>query len=700
VNLMNSSKKQKSFVFKKKKQGQPLSFSFLFWKKKKKETDTEMTVGYDYDGLDKKLLYSLSPKKIPSINQIKQAKKVLNTKEKVILNILLFVIVVSGIVWLVGFYKRNVKIYPQKGGEYIEGLIGAPKNINPLYDSARDVDSDISRLIFSSLFKRDGSGNVINDLVEEYSVSDNGLEYSFKIKNNVKWHNGEKLTSADIVFTIETIKNSEYGSPLRSSLTGASIQSEDEYSFKIILKESYSSFLDVLTFGILPQNLWSEVAPSNAFLHELNIKPIGSGPYKFKSLTKTKSGDIKEFVLIANDDYYEQEPYIEKVILKFYTNYNELISALNNNQINGISYLPYSLRSDVVSKSSLNFNRLNLPQISSIFFNQKKNSILSNKSLRQSLAKLIDKNKICDEIFSGNASLADGPILPNSPSYNSDIEKISYNYDEASKFLDEASWSLLDFKNEEITAIRELQDLENQKKELSADAGNDLNEINTKITEKSNNLQSIPNFDVKKNILERFNSDASDLIGAWRFKKSSDTSKKYEYLSLELTTVDLTDNILVAEFIKASWEKVGIRTTIKTITPAQIQSDIVAKKDFEALLLSQVLGGDQDNYAFWHSSQISNNGLNISEYKNKDVDKLLEEARLSLSQEDRIAKYKKFQELLYKDYPNIFLYYPSYTYVQSKKIKGFDFNSILNPADRFNNISHWYIKTNKKLKLR
>lgn len=696
---MNSSKKQKSFVFKKKKQGQPLSFSFLFWKKKKKNDETESSVGYDYDGLDKKLLYSLSPKKIPNISQIKHAKKVLSAKEKIILNILLLVIAVAGIIWLVGFYKRNIIIYPQKGGEYTEGLLGAPKNINPLYDSARDVDSDISRLIFSSLFKRDASGNVVNDLVEEYSISDNGLEYSFKIKNNVKWHNGEQLTSADIVFTIESIKNSEYGSPLRSSLVGASIQIDDEYSFKIILKESYSSFLDVLTFGILPQNLWLDVAPSNAFLHELNIKPIGSGPYKFKSLTKTKSGDIKEFILVANEDYYEQAPYIEKIILKFYSNYNELISALNNNQINGISYLPYSLRSDVVSKSSLNFNRLNLPQISSIFFNQKKNSVLANKALRQALAKAIDKNKICDEIFSGNASVADSPILPNSPSYNDEIEKVLYNYDEANNYLNEAAWSLIEFKAEEISVIKDWQNLENQKKELS-EAGTDLNEINSKIEEKNQVIKDIPNIEVKKNILERYNSEADNLTGLWRFKKSSDASKKYDYLAIELTTVDLTDNILVADFIKLSWEKIGVRTTIKTITPAQIQSDIVAKKDFQALLLSQVLGGDQDNYAFWHSSQISNSGLNISEYKNKDVDKLLEEARLSLSQDDRVAKYKKFQELLYKDYPNIFLYYPSYTYVQNKKIKGFDFNSILNPADRFNNISHWYIKTNKKLKLR
>ena len=85
---------------------------------------------------------------------------------------------------------------------------------------------------------------------------------------------------------------------MRSTFSGVSVSKIDEYSIKFVLTESYSSFLDLLTFGILPQNLWISISPQNAYLHELNIKPIGSGPYEFKSLVKNKSGDLKEFVLI------------------------------------------------------------------------------------------------------------------------------------------------------------------------------------------------------------------------------------------------------------------------------------------------------------------------------------------------------------------------------------------------------------------
>jgi len=209
----------------------------------------------------------------------------------------------------------------------------------------------------------------------------------------------------------------------------------------------------------------------------------------------------------------------------------------------------------------------------------------------------------------------------------------------------------------------------------------------------------INEWEVKKHIIGKLSLSDEEILGSWRFKKSSDKDKVYDFLTINLTTVDLVDNVMVAEFIKDSWEKVGIKTFVKIINPNQVQTDIIKQKNFEALLLSQVVGGDQDNYAFWHSSQIGENGLNISEYKNKEVDKLLEEARVSLSQEEKIEKYKKFQETLNDDFPVIFLYFPTYTYTQNKKIKGFDFENILNPADRFNNVSRWYIKVNRKIKL-
>lgn len=685
--------------YKKEKNNNFFSRFFVFFKKKK----NKINLNKKDDDLDHKLVYSLSPQKIPSFKQLKYSKKVLRPREKKIINFLLILILLVLVILGLRFYKEHLVVYPRVGGEYSEGLLGSPKNINPLYSIARDVDSDIGRLIFSSLFTRDGSGNIINDLVEDYSVSENGLEYVIKIRDGVKWHHGETLTTNDIIFTFSAIKNPEYGSPLRTSFSGVSAERIDDFTLKFVLTETYAGFLELLNFGILPQDLWSQILPQNTFLHELNIKPIGSGPYKLKSLTKNKSGEVKELSLISNTEYYKQVPYINKINLKFFNNYNELAGALNSNQVNGIGYLPHGMKSELISQNSLNFHRLGLPQITSLFINKSKNSLLGNKEFRQALARLIDKNKISDEVFSGNASPAHGPILPSSSSYNQDIGRVDYDYELAKEFLEENNWSLLELKIEEIQLIKDVArlELENKKiveKEEGGLSGGDNGSVtNREFEDKKAELENISDWVVKKNIISLLPDQEESLLGYWRFKKSSTSGRDYDFLILNLTTVDSVDNVMVAEFIKSSWEDIGIRTNIKTISSNMVSSEIIKQKNFEILLLSQVVGSDQDTYAFWHSSQIGETGLNISEYKNKDVDKLLEEARLALKEDDRAEKYKKFQEILNNDFPVIFLYYPTYNYIQNKKIKGFNFSSILNPADRFNDVSNWHIRVKRKI---
>ncbi|MFA7365271.1 MAG: hypothetical protein WCZ12_02840, partial [Patescibacteria group bacterium] len=139
----------------------------------------------DYDLLDKKLVYSLSPHKIPSVKQVKYLKKVLNSRERIIVSVSLFVVFLTLVFLAFDFYRKNLEILPKYGGSYTEAILGSPKNINPLYDLVRDADKDIGRLVYSSLFKRNGDGVLVEDLVEEYSVSEDGKEYIIKIKEGV-----------------------------------------------------------------------------------------------------------------------------------------------------------------------------------------------------------------------------------------------------------------------------------------------------------------------------------------------------------------------------------------------------------------------------------------------------------------------------------------------------------------------------------
>ncbi|MBU4256853.1 peptide ABC transporter substrate-binding protein [Patescibacteria group bacterium] len=603
---------------------------------------------------DKRLVFSLSKARVPNFKQLKYIKKFLNRQEIWIIGICFAVIIVNLFLLSARFLQAHLQTVPISGGEYTEGLVGAPKYINPLYANVSDVDNDIAGLVFSSLFKHDGNGKLVNDLAEEYKISGDNKIYTFKIRQDVKWHDGSDLTIDDIIFTFNAIKDSQYKSPLRASFGGVEIKKIDEEIMEFTLSEPYAAFLELLTFGILPQNLWQQIPPGAANLAELNLKPVGSGQYKFKSLVKDKSGNIRSYNLVVNDSYYDKEPHIENLNFKFFPGFSEAAAALNEGLVDGISYLPRQIKEEIIAQDHLNYYQLNLPQLTALFFNEQSDSALKDKKTRQALLMAIDKNKIISQILNDEARLADSPILPDSFAYNPEIKKYQYDKETAAKLLDEAGWIAAEITDEDIAKAKDDANSDDENKKKQAEAKLAMGK------------------------------------GKWR-------SKDNEFLTVDLTTVDNKENNEVAEIIKNFWQELNIKTNVEIIAASQIQNDIIKPRNFTVLLYSIVVGADPDPYVFWHSSQINERGLNITNYSNKEVDQLLEDARLTNDIEVRKEKYKKFQEIIAEDAPAFFLYSPVYTYVQAKKIKGFAVNIILMPRDRFANIADWYVSTGRKI---
>ena len=111
--------------------------------------------------------------------------------------------------------------------------------------------------------------------------------------------------------------------------------------------------------------------------------------------------------------------------------------------------------------------------------------------------------------------------------------------------------------------------------------------------------------------------------------------------------------------------------------------------------MGKALGSEPDLYPFWHSSQILDPGLNLSEYQNKDADQIIKEARETLDGQIKAQKYEKLQGIIIEDAPALFLYNPDYLYWISGKIKGVDTTKIIDPAKRFSNVENWYIETRR-----
>ncbi len=657
---------------------------------------------------NQRLILSLRGIKRPSLKQVKHILKVLSPREKRIMESLMFLMFFCFLFIAFVFVKSHIIIVPSRNSEYIEGIVGFPRFINPIFSRDSDVDGDLTKLIFSSLLKYDKNLELVPDLAASYSISDDQKIYNFKLREDVLWTNGEKFTADDVIFTLETIKDPEYKSPLYSTFKTIEIKKNNDYELEFSLKEPYSPFLNVLTFGILPQNVWADVSPQNATLAEYNIKPVGAGMYKLKTFTKDKMGNIKTYSLTRNDNYYGNKPYIKNLILKFYPDFDSISFALKSKEIQGASFLPKPFREEFADSKNLEIKPLQLPQYTALFFNQEQQAILKETKIRIALTLGIDKNSILDEALSKEGVIIDSPILPGFVGYNPNLEKYSHNPQEANKMLDDLGWEKINsdeyiFQEKEKldksildkeTEIKKLEGADNKEGEggqeseikpaqtdLPAQAGNSANgEAIAKLNMELNSLKQ------KEEFLSEYNMQA--------FLRKKDG----KLLELSLTTVNNEDNVKVANKIKSQWNDLGVFTKLEIIEAKDIDKNVIKPRAYDCLLYGEIIGADPDPYPFWHSSQNKYPGLNLAVFSNAEVDKLLEEARQTSDMQKRNDKYIHFQNILVKEQPAIFLYSPVYSYVLSKKVKGFETAKIYLPRDRFSDIEDWYVATERAWK--
>lgn len=531
-------------------------------------------------------------------------------------------------------YYHFTKPIPDFGGSFTEGLVGAPKYINPLLAQTNDVDRDLASLIYAGLMKYNEDGELKPALAGSYSVSDDGLVYTFKLRDNLKWHDGQPITADDVIFTILIAQNTDYDSFQRPNWQGVDVSKAGDQTIIFKLKTRYAQFPGNTTLGILPKHIWGSIKPSNFALSEMNIKPtVGAGPYKFSKIKRDPLGNVKSFELTAFDKYYGGKPYISKIIFKFYTSENELISAYNNNEIDGLGSVSPQKINSIRFPGQLKIKKLKLPRYFAVFFNQNQSKQLSDGNVRLALSYATDKKGILGKVLSDSGTMVDSPMLPGIIDISDSAEKYNFDIEKAKKILDDAGW--------------------------------EYSEEN-KVREKA------PPPPKKKG------------------EKPAEPAK----LEIRLTTSNWPELVAVADQIKKQWEAAGARINVEILNLPELQQAI-KDRDYEALLFGEVLGLDPDPFSFWHSSQKRDPGLNLALYDNKAADKLLEEAKQTLDRSARLSKYDEFQKLVVKDMPAIFLYSPDYLYAQPVKVKNGKAGIISVPSDRFADVNQWYIKTKR-----
>lgn len=308
---------------------------------------------------------------------------------------------------LVIFNNRFLIEVPTYGGSIEEGIIGTPRFINPVL-AVSDQDKDLTSLVYAGLTKRSESGQIILDMAESITESEDKLEYTVVLKKGIKFHNGDKLTSDDVIYTISLIQNPNIKSPRKIEWEGVSVSKKSDNELVFSLKKPFPLFMNILTVGIIPKNLWKNLTDEQFSLSDYNIKAIGSGPFMIEDV-KTSSGIPDKFTLVSNKNYTLGRPYIEKIVIICYQNEKTMLSAFKDKEITRV----HGISDEKIA--SINYSKQNivstsvLPRTFNIFFNPNKNKDLSDKDLRMALSLAINKKEIVDKVLSGYGKTLNSP---------------------------------------------------------------------------------------------------------------------------------------------------------------------------------------------------------------------------------------------------------------------------------------------------
>ena len=322
--------------------------------------------------------------------------------------------------------NQKTVVVPARGGSYTEGIIGQPAHINPVTAST-EADKSLVKLLFADL----------SELSDKITVDKSGKIWDVRLKENIRWSDGEKLTSDDVIFTIQKIQDKDSGSTLSSNWQGAGANRVSELELQITLGKPYYFFLQNLRgLNVIPKRLFAETPVGNWRLSRYNLQPVSSGPYAFDSYDVREDGFITAYHLKPNKFYLSGSPLINEFNLEFFPNTAKLIRAFNSGQVDGFAIGSGEANGIMRPYEAHNFS---LPSYYAIFFNQGQNLALQDKKVRQALSMATDREGLLNDILNGSGEIRFGPF---SQSLLSDTRNQTDDFspEAAGRILDDGGW--------------------------------------------------------------------------------------------------------------------------------------------------------------------------------------------------------------------------------------------------------------------
>ncbi len=534
-------------------------------------------------------------------NLIKRFSHIANIKllilEWSMLVLAIIMLAVTQAFWFSDSYSENVFV---SGGTYIEATLGDVDSMNPLFASTSS-EKVLSKLMFATISTIDRSGHVGIGLAKSIMPSEDGKVWTVTVRDDLKWSDGEPVTSEDVLFTVNLIKNPAVASTYNANLANVKVSLDDDGKVVFTLPSSYADFDSALNIPVVPKHILENTDPKTLVEDSFSTTPITSGAFTFNAIQSGASAKEKVYYLSNNPEYYKGNPMLNSFAIHTYEDKESIIKALNDGSVTATAELS-AIDRNSVSSGQLIEKASSLNSGAFVFFNTA-SEVLKNKDLRIAIREGINVGAIRNE--APDTKALDYPLLSSQIALSNYPSLPAYNFESAKAKVSEI-----------------------------------LNGESPNVNIATVNSGFLPN-----------------------------------------VTHTLADEL----------KKLGFNTNVIVYDENQdFITNVISKRMYDILVYEIELGADPDLLPYYHSSQASSSGLNLSNYRDALVDDLLLGARDTLDEDLRKKKYEAFLEYWVNNVPAIALYQPNLVYYYNKNARTFNNDvKLVTPIDRFSDITDW-----------
>ena len=529
---------------------------------------------------------------------------------------------------------------------YREGMVGRATSVSPLTAHSQP-DRDLVALVFSGLVRNGPDGTIVPDLARRWTVDSTGSIWTFELRPDARWQDGEAVTAEDVAFTIRTLQDPSYSGPAAGSWQDVSVKTDGLLTVVFTLATPLGGFLQAATQPIAPAHILAGIPIDQLAADPFNRQPIGSGTFALVSLTDSgaelrpapalvdAAGPAASPSAETPDSLTTPAPaarpigptpYLTGIDFRFFDDPDALAAAYRRGDLDAASGLPAAVVGELAAATDSRILRYPGSTLTAVLLNLRPDvHVFGSPAVRTALLQAIDRPALIDSAFAMAASAATGLIPSSSVLFDASASgAVAYDPSAAQKGLKAAGW--------------------------------------TKVA----NAWRRPTFK-KPFTFDLLSPDAASNPAAWA----------------------------AAEAVARDWKRIGLQVTHVALAPAEFVSGRLAKGTFTVAVADVTVGLDPDLYPLLASSQTLTGGSNVIGLQDPALDKLLVAARRPGTDEARAAAYAALQQQLAKGRYVLPLAFADESVVVRDTVSGPVPRQVADPSDRFWDVLTWRLAADR-----